>query len=98
MGMFSHLGGMALGTVKEGASKNMGSVIVSQTAAHVFGANATVTTACIIPAGAQIINIHSTPRPPTTQSPPTPSSSAPRRAARSWLLQLTSQPSVVRRC
>jgi hypothetical protein len=56
--MFTHLGGIALGTVREGASKNMGAVLVSQTFTTVYAADATVTTGVKIPAGAQIIDIN----------------------------------------
>lgn len=58
MGMFTHLGGMRLGTVREGASNNMGVVNASQSGTIAFAADGTVTTLFKIPAGAQIINIH----------------------------------------
>lgn len=58
MGFFSHLGGVRLGTKREGAGNNMGAVTVYQSAAVVYGADGTVTTAFIIPAGSEVAAIN----------------------------------------
>lgn len=58
MGSFTHLGSARIGTVKEGPTANLGSVIVSQTAPIVFAADGTVTAICNVPAGSHILNIH----------------------------------------
>ncbi|MHB0978461.1 MAG: hypothetical protein ACYC1K_03630, partial [Minisyncoccota bacterium] len=55
--MNTHLGGIRLGTIKDGASNNCGAVIVSQTNTIGFAADGTVTTLFNLPAGAQIIDV-----------------------------------------
>lgn len=58
MGFFTHLGGMRLGTVKEGSSANLGNVVVSNSFSVTYAADGTVTTGFIIPAGARIQAIY----------------------------------------
>lgn len=59
MGFATHLGPYRLGTVKEGAARNCGVNVVSQSATVTF-ANTTATNLFIIPAGAQILAIYVT--------------------------------------
>jgi len=58
MGMFTHLGGIRLGTIKEGAANNCGAVLAAQTNTIVFAADGTVTTLFTLPAGAQITSVN----------------------------------------
>lgn len=58
MGAFSHLGPIRIGSVREGASANMGAVTAFQSKAVTFAADGTVTTAFILPAGAEIVSIN----------------------------------------
>lgn len=58
MAQNTHLGGLRLGTVKDGAAANMGAVTAVQSNTVAYGADASVTTICIVPAGAQIIDIN----------------------------------------
>lgn len=56
MGFATHLGPWRLGTVKEGASRNCGVTIVSQSASVAY-TNTTAKNLFILPAGAQVINV-----------------------------------------
>lgn len=56
MGFSTHLGPQRLGTVKEGASRNCGVTIVSQSNTVAY-TDTTAKNLFIIPAGAQVINV-----------------------------------------
>lgn len=57
MGYNSHLGGMRLGTKKDGSAANMGIVPVFQSKAVTYAADGTVTTAFKIPAGSEVVSL-----------------------------------------
>lgn len=58
MGMFSHLGGIRVGTAKDGADDNMAPVTAYKSAAVGFAASGTVTTVFKIPAGSEVAAIN----------------------------------------
>jgi len=58
MGFFTHLGGGRLGTVKDGAGKNLGAIVVAQSGSVGYAADGTVTTLFTLPAGTQILDIN----------------------------------------
>ena len=56
MGNTTYSGPIRTGTVREGASANIGGVVLSQTATFAFGDTGTFATGIILPAGAQVID------------------------------------------
>lgn len=58
MGTTTFSGPVQAGTIREGASANLGGVVLTQTATFTFADTGTTATSIILPANSQIIDMH----------------------------------------